>query len=75
MMDTERLLKEKMKEGWSISIECKGKGREYGMSYEGTAYNVFDSVTKQMCQSYEYHGVGNTIEELLENIFKDKKKP
>lgn len=25
MDDTERLLKEKMNEGWNIGIECKGK--------------------------------------------------
>lgn len=69
-VDIERLLKEKMVKGWNISIECKGKGREYEMTFEGIAYNVFDPIEAQIYQSSKYHGTGNTIEELLKNMFK-----
>ena len=68
-MNGEDLLKQKMGEGWNISIECKGKGRVYEMSYEGNAYKVGSDFKDRPAQYFYYHGVGNTIEDLLNNMF------
>ena len=29
-----------MSEGWNFQIECKGKGRNYEMTYEATMHQV-----------------------------------
>lgn len=63
-MDIEERLKKYMEDGWNIRIECKGKGRNYEMTYEGSALNVKDVRTFD-----QKHGTGNTIEEMLNNIF------
>lgn len=67
--DTETLLKEKMKDGFNIGIECKGKGREYEMTFEGTASNLNTPFNEKVLESLNYHGVGNSIEELLNSMF------
>lgn len=67
--DTETLLKEKMKDGFNIGIECKGKGREYEMTFEGTASNLNTPFNEKVLESFNYHGVGNSIEELLNSMF------
>lgn len=67
--NTENLLKKKMSQGFDIGIECKGKGREYEMTFEGTASNVNTPPGDRFFESALYHGVGNTIEELLNNMF------
>ena len=68
-MNGEDLLKQKMTEGWNISIECKGKGRTYEMSYEGSAYMVGSDITERIYRYAEHHAVGDTLEELLNNMF------
>lgn len=72
-MNGEDLLKTKMAEGWNISIECKGKGRTYEMSYEGSAYKVGSDLRDRPVQYMVYHGVGDTLEELLDNMFNKPK--
>lgn len=58
----EEFLKEKMAQGYNIFIECKGKSREFGMTYEGSA--------RKVGEPFEYrHGIGETLKELLENMF------
>lgn len=63
----EELLREKMEEGWNISIECKAKGRGYGMTYEARAYPLDSDVVSRM-GSMRF-GVGKTLEELMKNLF------
>lgn len=70
--DTETLLKEKMKDGFNIGIECKGKGREYEMTFEGTASNLNTPFDEKLFESMDYHGIGNSVEELLNNMFNKK---
>lgn len=67
--NVENLLKKKMSQGFDIGIECKGKGREYEMTFEGTASSVNTPPGDRFFESVLYHGVGNTIEELLNNMF------
>ncbi|MNB93173.1 hypothetical protein D3C81_1065450 [compost metagenome] len=58
-------LKKKMNEGWNIHIECKGIGRNYGGTFEGTAYNLhWDDI--EMC--YPNHAVAESIGELIEKL-------
>ncbi|PLS18833.1 hypothetical protein CVD28_00075 [Bacillus sp. M6-12] len=64
----EERLKQKMEEGWNISIECKAKGRGYGMTYEATAYHMDNSFGDRLTNMR--FGVGKTLEELLDNLFK-----
>jgi hypothetical protein len=63
----EEALIEKMVEGWNIGIECKGKGRGYGMSYEANAYMVGDSIIDRMHNMR--HAVGDNLLELIYNLF------
>ena len=68
-MNGEEILKQKMAEGWNIFIECKGKGRNYDMSYEGFAYRVGSIMGERQGQSMLTHAVGDTLEEFLINMF------
>lgn len=70
--DTENLLKQKMSQGFDIGIECKGKGREYEMTFEGTASHISTPLEDRLFESALYHGVGDTIEELLDSMFNKK---
>ena len=63
----EELLRQKMEEGWNISIECKAKGRGYGMTYEASAYPLDSDMVSRM-GSMRF-GVGKTLEELMKNLF------
>lgn len=69
----EFLLKKKMAQGFNISVECKGLGRTYEMSFEAGAYKVGSDIKERPFQYTHYHGVGNTFSELLNNMF-DKEK-
>jgi hypothetical protein len=68
----EELLKQKMQEGWNIQIECKGKGRGYELTYE--AYATYVGQTPIEKATNFRHGIGNTIEELIENTFRENVK-
>jgi hypothetical protein len=68
----EERLKQKMEEGWNITIECKAKGRGYGMTYEATAYPMDASFVDRL--SSMRFGVGKTLEELLDNLFKPEEE-
>lgn len=70
--DAEDLLKEKMLQGFDIGIECKGKSREYEMTFEGTASHISTPLEDRLFESALYHGVGDTIEELLDSMFNKK---
>lgn len=63
----EELLRQKMEEGWNISIECKAKGRGYGMTYEASAYPMDGDMFNRMGSTR--YGVGKTLEELVRNLF------
>lgn len=67
--DTEKLLKEKMEQGYNLNIECKGKGRTYEMTFEGLADEVGKTCLDNLTDLAKYHGVGDTIEELLDCMF------
>ena len=67
-MTGEEKLLQKMQEGWNINIECKGKGRNYSLTYEATAYetgqpNCFNNILTSR------HAIGNTLSELICNLF------
>lgn len=66
-MNGEELLSKCMSEGWNIHIECKGLGRNYEMTYEATAYKVNWTPQEQIFN--KVHGVGDSIKELLKNMF------
>jgi hypothetical protein len=72
MSYVEKLLKDKMIEGFNINIECKGKGRVYEYTYEGSAYHVDLPLEDRLYEFAKFHGVGNTIEELLISMFEEK---
>ena len=63
-----------MELGWNIQIECKGKGREYEMTFEATANRILsDEMTakeKAYCLFSSAHAVGNNLDELLANLEK-----
>jgi hypothetical protein len=63
----EEHLRAKMAEGWNISIECKARGRGYGMTYEATAYHMDASFQERLTNMR--FGVGKTLEELMGNLF------
>lgn len=63
----ETMLRKKMEEGWNISIECKTKGRGYGMTYEARAYPINTSYEDRL-KAMKF-GVGSTLEELMLNLF------
>jgi hypothetical protein len=63
----EDMLIQKMAEGWNISIECKAKGRGYGMTLEGMAYPIDVPIEERW--SHMRFGIGKTLEELLINMF------
>ncbi|MFS0657423.1 hypothetical protein AB1L07_02195 [Niallia alba] len=75
MFDMDHLYKI-MESGWNIQLECKGKGREYEMSFEASAYKV---VTSDMSEDdkimafYPIHAVGDTLEEITDSLLKQIK--
>lgn len=70
-------LKELMELGYNVGIECKGKGREYAMTFEATATRIhqedesYQNYVKSIVRNH-FHAVGDTIEEtaagLLEQV-------
>lgn len=56
-----------MSEGWNISIECKAKGREYGMTFEGSAYHIDDDFVSRFYKMR--YAVGDSIQEMLYYMF------
>lgn len=62
-------IEELMNAGWDVFIECKGAGRAYEMTYEATMKRV-DSRPEEVLFSVR-HAVGDTIEELAENLKKE----
>lgn len=71
MFDMDKLY-QLMERGWNIGIECKGKGRNYEMTFEATASKVVtDDMTKEEivdCMYNHIHTVGDTLEEILDNL-------
>jgi len=59
-------LEELMSEGWDVFVECKGKGRECAMTYEGTMFKVDGNPVEKLIP--KHHAVGDTVEELVENL-------
>lgn len=61
-----------MEQGWNIHIECKGKGRNYEMTFEATANKVIredmTSAEKISCLYTSAHAVGDNLKELLDNL-------
>ena len=65
----EERLKYLMNKEWNIIIECKGKGREYQLTYEAIARKVVpsDATPQELLRSvYPIHVVADTLEELLD---------
>lgn len=62
-----------MEKGWNINIECKGKGREYEMTFEATATKVVsdDSTTDDFFywSLYPIHAVHDNLKSLLAIIY------
>lgn len=71
-MSIEQRLKKLMEDGWNIQIECKSTSRVYEMSYKaiGHSVNKYHSVQKsgKLLKPSSFKAVGNTLEELLDNI-------
>lgn len=65
-------LEELMRQGWNIHIECKGKDREYEMTYEAHGRKVLpeDATNEDILGHYanQIHAVGDTFEEVIANL-------
>ena len=69
-------LKEVMKLGYDVMVECKGKGRVYEMTYEATARKVLpqNPTNDDIVNSFKtYHTVGDTLAEVGENLYQQIK--
>ncbi|PTY93078.1 hypothetical protein [Heyndrickxia sporothermodurans] len=70
-MTTEERLQTLMQRGWNIQIECKGKWREFAMTYEASGYLIprpgatQEEITRSF---YPIHAYGNTLEELVTHL-------
>lgn len=65
-----------MESGWNIHLECKGKGREYEMSFEASAYKITTndmSEDDEIMAFYPIHAVGDTLEEITDSLMKQIK--
>lgn len=62
-----------MERGWNIQLECKGKGREFEMTFEAGASKVF-SVGKEKDFPYpmNLYATGNSIEELMTELVRQE---
>lgn len=56
-------------EGWNIEIECKGKHREYGMTFEASATKRTDSSSYPI----QYHVVADSFVQLVEKLKEQEK--
>lgn len=60
-----------MEDGWNIYIECKGKGREYEMTFEAKANKTISSnmdMEENVKYFYTIHVVSDTLDGLIENL-------
>lgn len=61
-----------MGQGWNINIECKGKGRNFEMTFEAVAQKVLVpgmTTSEQIsCMVNQVHAVGNTMKQVIENL-------
>lgn len=67
-------LKELMKMGYNIHIECRGKGRTYEMTYNVTANKIMVSgmsMEEKLECYYSIEVCGNTLEEAIGNLEKE----
>lgn len=51
-----------MENGWDVHIECKGAHREFSMTFEASA--------KHQDKLFPLHAVGDTLDELGDNLMK-----
>lgn len=73
-MKAEERLKTLMEKGYDIHIECKGKGRNYEMTYEASMRRSTPNPEDESDFSWlitQSHAVGNTLDELVENLEKN----
>ncbi|WCK57596.1 hypothetical protein PP175_26385 (plasmid) [Aneurinibacillus sp. Ricciae_BoGa-3] len=63
----EAILVKKMAEGWHISIECKSKGKGYGLTFEGVAYPTDVSEDERVNQIRV--GEAKSLEQLMIRLF------
>lgn len=56
--------------GWSLLIECKGKHREYGMTYEGSGRKNIPNYAHLM----DYHATGDTLSDLFKDFIEQDKE-
>jgi hypothetical protein len=65
----EDTLQHYMAQGWNIHIECKGKGREYALTYETSAAPVGKTM---LDNDWTYlHAVGDSLYEAVCNLFRE----
>ena len=67
-MTPEERLKRLMTDGWNIHIECKGKGREYKLSFKAHMQRAIakeDNFKEYFCS---IHAVGDTLDKLLNEL-------
>jgi hypothetical protein len=61
-----------MGQGWNINIKCKGKGRNFEMTFEAVAQKVLvpgmTTPEQISCMVNQVHAVGNTMKQVLENL-------
>lgn len=61
-----------MEQGWNLHIECKGRGRDFGMTFEASAQKTpladMTDEEKVACFYVQAHAVGNTLDELLDKL-------
>lgn len=71
MYDLEKLHR-LMERGWNIGIECKGKGRNFEMTFEATANKIVtdDMSQKEVkdCMFNVIYTVGDTLEEIVDSL-------
>jgi hypothetical protein len=60
-----------LKEGESVGIECKGKGREYELTYEGSFTPACEGGTILQLTSTRF-GIGDTIQEFIFSILNQR---
>lgn len=65
--NTEALM-DMLQEGWNILIECKGKHREFGMSFEASGMNL----NQKVAYPVTYHATSDTFPGVLEILNHNK---
>ena len=62
----------KINDGWEISVECKGKGREYECTYEALCSQPSDKVEDMFGWNSARHAVGDSFAECISGLFGDE---